>query len=161
MTATDELRAMLDERGVEWWPSDDPCCEDIITHWRVGQIQWTAIEGEKDLWLNAGIAGYEPFTPAQAIAATLGERKNAIPTNPHATCVVLEGENPPEEVLFHGPDKVTHYLPERTCHNVHEPPKDTTFWPAPHFKCSECGHKHVSMNYVYFCPNCGRKVVDE
>ena len=53
------------------------------------------------------------------------------------------------------------YVPERTCHNVHEPPKDTTFWPAPHFKCSECGATHVSMEYVFFCPSCGRKVVDE
>lgn len=48
-----------------------------------------------------------------------------------------------------------------TCHNVHEPPKDTTFWPVPHFKCSECGATHVSMDYVFYCPNCGRKVVDE
>lgn len=45
-----------------------------------------------------------------------------------------------------------------TCRNVHEPPKDATFWPAPHFKCSECGEVHVSMQYVYFCPNCGRRV---
>lgn len=48
-----------------------------------------------------------------------------------------------------------------TCRNVHEPPKDTTFWPAPHFKCSECGEVHVSMQYVYFCPNCGKKVISE
>lgn len=48
-----------------------------------------------------------------------------------------------------------------TCHNVHEPPKDTTFWPSPHFKCSECGSTHVSMEYVFYCPNCGRKVVNE
>ena len=53
------------------------------------------------------------------------------------------------------------HMPVRTCKNVAEPPSDGTFWPAPHFTCSECGHKHVSMSYVYFCPNCGRKVVDE
>lgn len=47
-----------------------------------------------------------------------------------------------------------------TCINVHEPPKDTTFWPAPHFKCSKCGATHVSMEYVFYCPNCGAKVVD-
>lgn len=46
------------------------------------------------------------------------------------------------------------------CHNVHEPPTDGTFWPAPHFKCSMCGNVHVSMDYVYYCPNCGAKVVD-
>ena len=34
------------------------------------------------------------------------------PTDPRNTCVVLEGKKPPEEVLFVGPDGVTHYLPE-------------------------------------------------
>lgn len=51
-------------------------------------------------------------------------------------------------------------LRRETCTNVHEPPKNTTFWPAPHFQCSVCGEKHVSIDYVYYCPNCGRKVVD-
>lgn len=51
-------------------------------------------------------------------------------------------------------------LGRRKCKNVHEPPKDTPFWPAPHFKCSVCGKTHVSMDYVYFCPNCGAEVVD-
>ena len=46
-----------------------------------------------------------------------------------------------------------------TCKDVHEPPRNTTFWPTPHFKCSECGNTHVSMDYVYFCPSCGREVV--
>ena len=50
---------------------------------------------------------------------------------------------------------------ERTCKNVHEPPTTSTFWPSPHFKCSECGATHVSVDYVYFCPNCGAKVVEE
>lgn len=50
---------------------------------------------------------------------------------------------------------------ERTCKNVHKPPKATTFWPSPHFKCSECGCVHVSMDYVYYCPNCGAKVIDD
>ena len=70
MTATKELRRMLDERGVEWWPSDDYACENIITHWKVGQLHWTAIEGEKNLWLNC--SSTTDLTPAQAIDATLG-----------------------------------------------------------------------------------------
>lgn len=64
---------------------------------------------------------------------------------------------------------VSHLTPEQaiaatlgvgTCKNVHEPPRNTTFWPTPHFKCSECGATHVSMDYVYFCPNCGKRVVE-
>lgn len=48
-----------------------------------------------------------------------------------------------------------------TCHNIHEPPRNTTFWPVPHFRCSKCGKAHVSMDYVFFCPNCGAEVTDE
>lgn len=120
MTATNELRRLLDERGVEWTVPDESWNQDSITYWKVGSIKWVAFESENDtLWLNCN--SVTDFTTAQAIAATLGSG---------------------------------------TCRNVHEPPKDTTFWPAPHFKCSECGATHVSMEYVYFCPNCGRKVVD-
>lgn len=50
---------------------------------------------------------------------------------------------------------------ERTCKDVHEPPRDTTFWPTLHFKCSRCGATHISIDYVYYCPNCGAKVVSE
>lgn len=46
------------------------------------------------------------------------------------------------------------------CRNVHEPPKNTPFWPTPRFKCSVCGATHISVEYVYYCPNCGRKVID-
>ncbi len=72
MTDTDELRRMLDERGVVWWPSDEPWNEGVITHWHAGPFKWTAIEGEDGLWLNAGVAGYSSLLPEQAIEATLG-----------------------------------------------------------------------------------------
>lgn len=72
MTATEELRRLLDERGVEWWPSDERWNEDGITHWYAGILKWTAIEDEDGLWLNAGVAGHNSLTPEQAIAATLG-----------------------------------------------------------------------------------------
>lgn len=48
-----------------------------------------------------------------------------------------------------------------TCTNVAGPPNDTTFWLAPHFKCSKCGYEHVSRSHVFFCPSCGCEVVDE
>ena len=118
MSATDELRRLLDERGVEWRWEDER-----TTYWYVtvdGEEwgEWKATEMGGCLFLD--FSSGEILTPAQAIAATLGAG---------------------------------------TCHNVHEPPKDTTFWPAPHFKCSECGATHVSMEYVFYCPNCGRKVI--
>lgn len=45
-----------------------------------------------------------------------------------------------------------------TCRDVSKPPKEG-FWPAPHFECSECGCKHVSPDYVRYCPHCGARVV--
>lgn len=51
--------------------------------------------------------------------------------------------------------------PKRVCHDVHEPPTSCEFWPSPHFKCSECGCTHVSIEYVKYCPNCGAEVESE
>ena len=146
MTATEILCRLLDERGVEWWPSDDPCCEGIITHWRVGPFQWTAIEGEKDLWLNAGIAEHEPLTPEQAIAATLGS----------SNCTNGERTN-------------------GTCHTVAmdcfgNPPYNTSGLNGNSTACgcSECGAPWSTMGIFRgnqlkhnfkACPICGRKVV--
>ena len=118
MTATEELRRLLDERGVKyrdyfhanktWWGGRE-------------NVGWYAEDRPSANGLYVMIEAV--LTPEQAIAATLG-----------------------------GPS---------TCRNVHEPPKGTTFWPLPHFKCSECGATHVSMEYVYYCPKCGAKVVDD
>lgn len=49
-------------------------------------------------------------------------------------------------------------LIDPTCEDVSKPPREG-FWPAPHFECSECGCKHVSIDYVRYCPNCGARVV--
>ena len=116
MTATDELRRLLDERGMKWWPMrNNGYYEDRDTEFVANGKKHTAHE-----W-GDGFAVYN-LTTEQVIAATLGSG---------------------------------------TCHDVHELPRNTTFWPSPHFRCSECGAVHVSMEYVVFCPNCGRKVVSE
>lgn len=67
MTATERLRALLDERGVEWWE------EDGHTLWYGESIHHAAsafssfMFGENErVHLNAMV------TPEQAIAATLG-----------------------------------------------------------------------------------------
>lgn len=117
MTATDELRKMLDERGVEWM--DDSYAQLWCTVWH-GQDgkQWRMTENQSGMLteLKAWKA-----TPAQAIAATLGAVacKNVAPS----------------------------YL---------------------EFLCSECGFVYYRNdenfygdNDWHFCPNCGRKVVDE
>ena len=129
MTATEELRRLLDERGQHY-----RACDGVhpITVWHDGLFSYEYTE-------RTLLDGVKPYTgevvdgtgrleavihvcsPAQAIEATLGRG---------------------------------------TCRNIHESPKDTTFWPSPHFKCSECGAVHVSMDYVFYCPRCGREVVE-
>lgn len=47
-----------------------------------------------------------------------------------------------------------------TCEDVSVPRGDG-FTPYVEFKCSACGCSHVSLTYVYYCPNCGAEVVDD
>lgn len=69
MTATDELRALLDERGVEWTASDGEHVKETCWPY-MGELAAAFAEYGNgttrfacDTWC---------FTPAQAIAATLG-----------------------------------------------------------------------------------------
>ena len=69
MTATDELRRLLDERGVEWWQSANTLGY-IFTRWH------SPIFGDEVVAMENGEEGLVLFdhfvTPEQAVAATLG-----------------------------------------------------------------------------------------
>lgn len=67
MSATDELRRLLDERGVEWMPSVWSAKDE--TFYKVGEIGYLATELSSGR-MKVCIEGYP--TPEQAIAATLG-----------------------------------------------------------------------------------------
>lgn len=67
MTATEELRALLDERGVEWWEDAFDCKHRTI------------FDGENNvrycvhqLGFSLFISTVLPLTPEQAVEATLG-----------------------------------------------------------------------------------------
>jgi len=67
-SATEELRRMLDERGVEWWPMHDVengYHQDRDTEFVIDGKKYTAHE-----W--GGTLNVYGLTPEQAIAATLG-----------------------------------------------------------------------------------------
>jgi len=68
-SATEVLRHMLDERGVEWWQKKRHTC------WKVGKGQevemWRAWEAP-DGSLTLKVDYIYQLTPEQAIAATLG-----------------------------------------------------------------------------------------
>lgn len=67
MSATDELRRMLDERGVEWWNASPR-----KTKWNSPVLGGPVAVSE---WNGKMVldAGYVNVTPEQAIAATLGQ----------------------------------------------------------------------------------------
>jgi len=66
MTATDELRRMLDERGVEWSDSSDEAAR--YTGWNDSHCWFIEFP---DGWTSWGMLS-NSGTPAQAIEATLG-----------------------------------------------------------------------------------------
>lgn len=73
MSATDELRRLLDERGVEWWPMHDDEAgyrDDRDTEFLVYGCKHVAHEWGCRLQVDM-------LTPEQAIAATLGANTSA------------------------------------------------------------------------------------
>lgn len=69
MSSTDELRRMLDERGVHWWAGED----ERKTLWESNGLTWEYFNDENsDAWLGFLGACEQDITPEQAIAATLG-----------------------------------------------------------------------------------------
>lgn len=113
MTATEELRRLLDERGVEYTGTHPA----FTAWWGSNDLYWSAMEvydGELDLGTSMS-----NVSPEQAIVATLGS----------GTCHI-------KEVASYG-------------------------YP---FECSACKAWYgvdVLRGELRFCPNCGRKVVDE
>lgn len=65
MSATEELRRLLDERGVEWGTNET--LTDCWTRWEADKFRCTATEINGIFAFSVGNS-----TPEQAIAATLG-----------------------------------------------------------------------------------------
>lgn len=84
MTATEHLRELLDERGVEWIELVDPGA----TAWCNGSEGFIADEYE-----NGKLELKTLKTPEQAIASTLGSRTcHKLPQTSDAICVVHRGD---------------------------------------------------------------------
>ena len=74
MTATDELRRMLDERGVEWGETRDGSTAFSNAD---GRVMWAIACGAAKSFFEVG-----PLTPAQAIATTLGRGSCKVVSKP-------------------------------------------------------------------------------
>ena len=101
MTATDELRRLLDERGVEW-DADDEIMDDgsisQVTYWYSNDIEWSADGRDEYLAFDA----VQLITPEQAIAATLGGGYQGFWT--HDGTLHIELPKLPESILVRLPD---------------------------------------------------------
>lgn len=111
MSATEELRRLLDERGVDYRVSATGYSLDIGPHMSV-------YANRSNTTLDVSMRN---LTPQQAIEATLGRG---------------------------------------TCRNMDE--ETDAEW----FTCSECNtelrvHEPFDAFSIHYCPNCGRRVVDE
>ena len=140
-TATERLRELLDERGVEWTKNDGACSKQ--TDWPFnGELM-----AEFNEWEN-GTTRFDCdtwcFSPEQAIAATLGND---------------------------GAERSNDGVAEReTCHIV-KTWSDSDYDEDWRYRCSECGcfigvyerdpETGDAISADNYCPNCGRKVVDE
>lgn len=83
MTATDELRRLLDERGVRWWAGED----ERKTLWESNGLTWEYFNNENDdAWLGFLGACEQDIAPEQAIAATLGADAKPTQAESSGTC---------------------------------------------------------------------------
>ena len=67
MDATDRIRRMLDELGIEWWHDDD--ISPGHTEWMTDDAVYTSLGMDGDMLTVKAIS---KMTPEQAIAATVG-----------------------------------------------------------------------------------------
>lgn len=180
MSATDELRRLLDERGVKWRDSSD---ENVLhTTWN-GMNCW--FNEFQDGWTAWGMA--MRGTPEQAVAATLGrgnvgryvglrrgkcwERTEYSDyycggcgwkvTDHDSYCPECGGALHESTLgLCNCSNNCTNSERTETCHDTKR-----SRW----FRCSECGFgiedmyindegEYPSKDQPRYCPNCGRRI---
>ena len=92
-TATDVLRRLLDERGVEW-ENSKPYGAKAVTRFKVNDVWLRYVEYGDYQWLD--YHENEPLTPEQAIVATLGScncSDNCTNSERTETCHEIEDED--------------------------------------------------------------------
>lgn len=180
MTATDELRRLLDERGVEWVAGTPIDNYIFSTFWLdANGVEWRAVGVNSDcetLRISAHI------TPAQAIEATLGRGNAGRYVGLRQGKYWERTENSDYYCGGCGWKVTDHdsYCPEcggalhkatlgrGECHDAEDSGTD--------FCCSACGARlYIDTGDTYtmiaadertiierpnYCPNCGRRVVD-
>jgi hypothetical protein len=167
-SATEELRRMLDERGVEW-ENGKSYGAKAVTRFKVNGVWLRYVDYGDYQWLD--YHEDEPLTAEQAVESTLGrdrysyeqfrEISNAVgdameyahdraiehPDRADPLWSLDEYVNRILKVAFEG--GVT--LGTGTCHEIED--EDTGF-----IVCSECGAVHDESYTAYYCWCCGRRI---
>lgn len=179
MSATDELRAELTKRGVEWRYKDERTTYWYGTFSGMEWCEWTAIDYNGYLRITCADCG-ELLTPAQVIAATLGDVPHLPYFWTHDDALHIELPRLPESISVRLPDqrdrevgsaRTWQYTQDSgTCKDVCNSVSE--------FTCSVCGfncdltswislfdgddgrHRHHHHGTPNYCPNCGRRVVE-
>lgn len=178
MSATEELRRLLDERGAKYEVDDAETV--MVTRWEAYGDWVSFIEydnGDTKFCIDA-----RRMTPAQAIEATLGRgtltaeqvRGVLLLHLPHREYYSIEQTDGWQAIA----DELNATLGSGNCsNNCTNSERTTTVDETWHvgfhtwngervtihvMECSKCGrtYEHVNGNYE-FCPRCGRKLVTE
>ena len=168
MTETDELRRMLDERGVEW--TSERVSDGVLFTFTKDGRTYSVFARDR-----AGLEMWSQYlTPAQAIEATLGPEPDdaaMVKLHEQMNTALLEYERAQGIEMRDGDAAITvpfvakmHELLEEaatlgrgTCHLISAPQYGDGCQ-----ECSSCGA--VMDGYLFDggnCPNCGAKVVKE
>ena len=129
MTATDELRRMLDERGIEWWSKPR-----LV----VGGVEkGTEFDAADGSWVHAiealdGTICVSHLTPEQAVTVTLGAGTCKADETDVIKCWVKCKDEPSTEHM-----ELIHVMECSACGGTYE---------------------YVNGSYEY-CPRCGAKVI--
>ena len=132
MTATEQLRKLLDERGIGWYSRTRELQQwnqeqiDFHTAWSVNGARFEAEEDATEKKLH--VRSYAYLLPEQAIAATLGRR----------TCEYAIKDNMNET---EGMGDV--WIECSACH------------------CAFDYYADEWLMNMHYCPNCGAKVVEQ
>lgn len=171
MMATDILRAMLDERGVEYETCDN-------THFIVPATFWVDRNGDRCSALECveathgeGTLGVQVvMTPEQAIEASLcdGEYERKMDA---LLCRLTNGKFSKtraydldfmESVVREEFEIDAATLEAETCFPALNSERDGLPYLDPWFVCSECGcqltESRLGRIWQNYCPNCGRRI---
>lgn len=170
-TATNELRRLLDKRGVEYVAEDEPSEGIYFTSWDAGGFMWDADDRDDRIYLSAD----RLITPEQAVAATLYDgdyeskmdellcrltngkfsKTRAYDIDFMESCVREEFEQ------YYAEELASATLGRETCkqeeHGWSTEGDHARVWLT-------CGHDcmvETVADLPIYCPTCGAKVVDE